>query len=187
MVNNGQAQWFVVQTLSGQEQRAKETILKRRTVEDLDDKILQIEIPEEKVSEVRRGRKKTTTRKLYPGYILVQMTLYDENNRIDNQVWYFIRGIQSIIGFVGGERPVPVAEHEMSRIMAQSKPEEQESKPKIQYDVGETVVIKDGAFENFEGVIESVDPDRGKLRLSVSIFGRSTPVEVEYWQVEHSS
>ncbi len=187
MVNNGQAQWFVVQTLSGHEKRAREMILKRRTLEDLEDRILQIEIPSEKVSEVRRGRKTTSDRKLYPGYILVQMKLYDATGKIDNDVWYFIRGLQSVIGFVGGDRPVPVAESEMAQIMAQGKPEEQGSKPKVQFEVGETVIIKDGAFENFEGVIENVDPDRGKLRLSVSIFGRSTPVEVEYWQVEHSS
>ncbi len=187
MSNNGQPQWFVVQTLSGHEQRARDAIEKRRAAEDLEDKILDVEIPVEKVSEVRRGRKKTTNRKLYPGYILVRMKLYDDEGNIDNQVWYFIRGIQSIIGFVGGERPVSVAEHEMSQIMAQGKPEEQPSKPRIQFEVGESVIIKEGAFANFEGVVEQLDPDRGKLRLSVSIFGRSTPVEVEYWQVEHSS
>lgn len=187
MSNNGQPQWFVVQTLSGQEQKAKETILKRRTVEDLEDRILQIEIPSEKVSEVKHGRKKTTSRKLYPGYILVQMKLYDENGRIDSDVWYFIRGIQSVIGLIGGDRPVAVTESEMNQIMAQSKPEEQAVKPKVMFEVGETVIIKEGAFANFEGVIESVDPDRGKLRLAVSIFGRPTPVEVEYWQVSHSA
>ncbi len=187
MANNGQPKWFVVQTLSGQEQKARDAILKRRAIEELEDEIIQVEIPAEKVTEVRRGQKKTTDRKLYPGYILVQMKLYTEDGGIDNRVWYFIKGIQSIIGVVGGERPVSVADDEMGKIMAQGKPEEQAAKPKVQFEAGETVIITDGAFANFEGVIESVDPERGRLRLSVSIFGRSTPVEVEYWQVEHSS
>lgn len=187
MANNGQPQWFVVQTLSGHEQKAREKIIKLRDNEDLGDKVLEIEIPSEMVSEVKRGRKKTTSRKLYPGYILIQMKLYGEDGEIDSQVWYFIRNISSVIGFVGGDRPVPVAADEMAKIMAQGKQEEQTAKPKVLFEVGENVIIKDGAFENFEGIIESVDPDRGKLRLSVSIFGRSTPVEVEYWQVAHSS
>lgn len=187
MVNTEQLQWFVVQTLSGHENRARETILKQREINNLEDKIIQVEIPSEKVSEVKRGKKTTTNRKLYPGYILIQMKLYNEDGTIDNDVWYFIRDVQSIIGFVGGNKPVPVEEKEMDRIMAQGKPEEQPVKPKVQFQTGETVVIKDGAFENFEGVIENVDPDHGKLRLSVSIFGRSTPVEVEYWQVEPTS
>jgi transcriptional antiterminator NusG len=95
--------------------------------------------------------------------------------------------MQGVIGFIGGDRPVPISESEMDDIMAQTREEEDTAKPKVQFQAGETVTIRDGAFENFEGVIESVDPDRGKLRLSVSIFGRATPVEVEYWQVAHTT
>ena len=187
MSNNGQPQWFVIHTLSGQEMKARDAIMRHRELENLEDKILRVEIPAEKVTEVRRGRKTTKDRKLYPGYILVQMKLYDENGEIDNNVWYFIKGVQNVIGFVGGDRPLPVSEYEMDQIMAQGKPEEQAAKPKVNFEAGESVIITEGAFANFEGVIEDVDPERGKLRLSVSIFERPTPVEVEYWQVEHTS
>jgi transcriptional antiterminator NusG len=187
MPNYGKPQWFVVQTLSGQEYRVQEKLLKQRTLEGLDDRILCVEVPTEKVSEVRRGKKTTTNRKFFPGYILVQMSLFKEDGNIDNEVWYFVREMQGVIGFIGGDRPVPISESEMENIMAQTREEEDTAKPKVQFQAGETVTIRDGAFENFEGVIESVDPDRGKLRLSVSIFGRATPVEVEYWQVAHTT
>ncbi len=187
MPKNGQPQWFVVQTLSGQEYRVQEKLLKRRALAGVEDRVLSVEVPTEKVSEVRRGKKTTMNRKFYPGYILVQVVLFDENGKIDNDVWYFVREIQGVIGFIGGDKPVPISESEMADIMAQSLEEEDAAKPKVQFQIGETVIIRDGAFENFEGLIESVDPDRGKLRLSVSIFGRSTPVEVEYWQVAHAT
>jgi transcriptional antiterminator NusG len=112
------------------------------------------------------------------------MNLYDKTGATNNKVWYFIKETQGVIGFVGGDKPLPLSEQEVENILAHSRETEEVSKPKVDFEIGETVIIKDGAFENFEGTIESVDPDRGRLRLSVSIFGRSTPVEVEYWQVE---
>ena len=180
------AQWFVVHTLSGQEFKVKQSLDKRIELEGLDDMILEVLVPTEKVSEVRHGRKTTTERKFFPGYILVRMHLYGEDGRPNHRVWYFVRDTQGVIGFIGGEKPVPLSDEEVADITMQTETSEEVSKPKIQFEVGETVTIKDGAFENFEGSIESVDPDRGRLRVSVSIFGRSTPVEVEYWQVERT-
>jgi len=180
--HNGQ--WYVVHTLSGQEFKVQESLMKRRPLEGLEDRILEVEVPTEKVSEVRRGRKTTTNRKCFPGYILVRMRLYEADSSIDAPVWYFIKETQGVIGFIGGDRPQPLTAAEVEDIMAQGREDDEASKPKVDFEIGETVIIKDGAFENFEGAIENVDPDRGRLRLLVSIFGRSTPVEVEYWQVE---
>lgn len=180
------AQWFVVQTLSGQEFKVKQSIERRRELEDVEDVVHEVVVPTEKVSEVRRGRKTTVERKFFPGYILVKVSLYDEEGNTQHRPWYFVRDTQGVIGFVGGEKPVPLSADEVADMLQQREKGEEISKPKVQFEVGETVTIKDGAFENFEGTIESVDPDRGKLQVSVSIFGRSTPIEVEYWQVERN-
>jgi len=180
------AQWFVVQTMSGQEFKVKQSIERRRELEDVEDVVHEVVVPTETVSEVRRGRKTTMERKFFPGYILVKVSLYDEEGNTQHRPWYFVRDTQGVIGFVGGEKPVPLSAQEVADMLQQSEKGEEISKPKVQFEVGETVTIKDGAFENFEGTIESVDPDRGKLQVSVSIFGRSTPVEVEYWQVERN-
>ena len=183
---NDRAQWFVVQTMSGQEFKVKQSIERRREIEGVDDVVFDVVIPTEKVSERRQGRRVTTERKLYPGYILMKACLYEENGEANQRSWYFIRDTQGIIGFVGGDRPVPLSAQEVAEMQQQCEASEEGSKPKVQFQIGETVTIRDGAFENFEGVIENVDSDRGKLRVSVSIFGRSTPVEVEYWQVERN-
>ncbi|MBN2450188.1 MAG: transcription termination/antitermination factor NusG [Lentisphaeria bacterium] len=180
------AQWFVVQTMSGQEFKVKQSIERRRESEGLADLVLEVVIPTEKVSERRQGRRVTTERKLYPGYILMKACLFEEDGKTNHKAWYFIRDTQGIIGFIGGEKPVPLSPQEVDEMLQQCQASEEASKPKVQFQIGETVTIRDGAFENFEGVIENVDSDRGKLRVSVSIFGRSTPVEVEYWQVERA-
>ncbi|NOY81177.1 MAG: transcription termination/antitermination factor NusG [Kiritimatiellaeota bacterium] len=179
-----QAQWFVVQTLSGQEFKVRDSLLKRRVIEGLEERVVDVQVPTEKVSEVRQGRRITLNRKFFPGYLLVQASLYDDAGKIDQAVWYFIRQTQGVIGFLGGEKPAPLSPEEIEAIFVQTTEGAEAPKPKVDFEVGETVTIKNGAFENFEGVIESVDPERGRLRLSVTIFGRSTPVEVEYWQVE---
>ncbi len=180
------AQWFVVQTMSGQENRVKQSIERRRAIEGVQDLVFDVVIPTEKVSERRQGRRVTSERKLYPGYILMKACLFEEDGKPNEKVWYFIRETQGIIGFVGGERPVPLSPSEVEEMLVQCKASEEGTKPKVQFQIGESVTIRDGAFENFEGVIENVDADRGKLRVSVTIFGRSTPVEVEYWQVERA-
>ena len=179
-----QGQWFVVQTLSGQEMKVKQTVERKRELEGVDHLVHEVLIPMEKVSDTRNGRKTVVNRKFFPGYILVRMDLYDADGTINEPAWYFIRNTQGIIGFVGGEKPAALSQSEIDDILAQTREEGEQPKPKISFNVGETVSIRDGAFANFEGVIEDVDPDRGRLKLSVSIFGRSTPVEVEYWQVE---
>jgi transcriptional antiterminator NusG len=180
------SQWFVLHTLSGQELKVKESIEKRVKAEEMGEFIEEVLVPMERVAEVRGGKKSVTTRKLYPGYVFILMILLDENQRIIERPWYFIRDTQGIIGFIGGEHPVALSPGEVEDMLVQCRASEEGSKPKVQFQIGESITIRDGAFENFEGVIENVDADRGKLRVSVTIFGRSTPVEVEYWQVERT-
>jgi len=178
-------QWFVVHTLSGQENRVRDTIERQLQYEAAELPVYEVFIPTEKVTEVKQGRRTTTTRKFFPGYLLVRMDIYlEDGTTIDEKVWYFIRNIQGVIGFVGSsDKPLPLSANEYAELMAQVSGEEDKVKPKIQFEIGETVRIKDGAFENFEGTIQEIDSDRGKLKLLVSIFGRSTPVEMEFWQV----
>ncbi len=183
--NSNAGQWFVVHTLSGHENKVRDTMQRQLQVSD-DLPVYEIYIPTEKVSEIRQGKKTTTTRKYFPGYVLVRMDLYDEEYRIDEKVWYFVRNIQGVLGFLGsGNKPTPLSDSEVEDMLRQSRGES-EIKPKIAFEIGETVRIKDGAFENFEGVIQEIDNERGKLKLMVSIFGRSTPVELEFWQVDRS-
>lgn len=179
-----QSKWFVLHTLSGQEQKVKDSIEKRIKTEEMSDYVKEVLVPMEKVAEVRSGKKTVTTRKLYPGYVFIDMVLLDENNRIIEKPWYFIRDTQGIIGFVGGDRPSPTSQEEIASIKAQISDSEDIERPKVQFDVGETIKINDGPFLNFSGVIEEVDPEKGKLKVTVNIFGRNTPVELEYWQVE---
>jgi transcriptional antiterminator NusG len=177
-------QWFVLHTLSGQESKVKESMERRVKQEELQDYIDEVLIPTEKVSEVKRGKKTTTTRKFYPGYVLVHMCLYDDNRNLVDKTWYFTQQTPGIIGFVGGEKPVPLRPQEVQSILQQIEEKKEKVKPKVTFEAGETVKITDGPFLNFNGVVEEVDPDRGKLKVAVSIFGRSAPVELEYWQVE---
>ena len=181
-----QSQWFVIHTLSGQEQKVKDSIEKRIKTEEMQEFIKEVLVPMEKVVEVRNQKKTVTTRKLHPGYVYIDMVLLDENRRLLDRPWYFIRETPGIIGFVGGERPVPVGRDEIEVIKAQVSASEDTEKPKVNFEVGETIKISDGPFLNFSGVIEEIDPARGKLKVTVNIFGRNTPVELEYWQVEKS-
>lgn len=178
------SQWFVIHTLSGQEQKVKESIEKRIKTDEMQDYIKEVLVPMERVVEVRNQRKTISMRKLWPGYVFINMVLLDDNNRIIEKPWYFIKETPGVIGFVGGDPPTPTSNEEVERIRAQIAASEETEKPKVTFDVGETVKINNGPFLNFSGVIEEVDPERGRLKVTVNIFGRNTPVELEYWQVE---
>lgn len=178
------AQWFVLHTLAGQEQKVRDSILKRLKTDEMEAYIKEVLLPMEKVVEVRGGKKTVTSRKLHPGYVYVELELLDENNRPLERPWYFIKDIQGVIGFVGGERPMEVTADEIATIKAQISDSEDVEKPKVSFEVGESVKINDGPFLNFSGIIEELEPEKGKLKVTVDIFGRKTPVELEYWQVE---
>lgn len=179
-------QWFVLHTLTGQEAKVKESIDRRLDKEEMRDELDQVLIPTEKVSEVKKGVKSTITRKFFPGYVLVHLRLYDDNRQLNEKAWYFIKETPGVIGFVGGEKPAPLRPEEVDVLLFQVEEKKEKVKPKVIYDVGETVKITDGPFMNFTGTVDEVDADRGKLRVSVAIFGRSAPVELEYWQVERT-
>ena len=171
-------QWFVVHALTGQEERVKSAIEGKIAQGGPGALIAQVIIPMEKVSEVKGGKKKISERKFFPGYVLVEMELTDDS-------WYLIRNIPGVSGFVGsGQRPVPLAEDEVQAILKAAEEKMEKPIPKVIFDRGESVRITEGPFTNFNGAIEDVNPEKGKLKVMVTIFGRATPVELEYWQVE---
>lgn len=179
-----QAQWYAIQTLSNQEGKAKRYLDKFIPIEEMEDFIFEVLMPTETVTEVKAGKKTQKVRKFYPGYVFIKMRLYDENGKILQKPWYFVRGIQGVIGFVGGEHPVPLKKEEIDRIINQVKEAEGKEVPSVQFELGEEVKINDGPFMNLTGKIDEIDVNRGRLKVSVSIFGRFTPVELEFWQVE---
>lgn len=170
--------WYVIHTQTGLEQRVKGTLEARAESAGMKDMIGQILIPTEKVSEVKEGKKKISERKFFPGYILVEMVLTDES-------WYLVKNTTGISGFVGsGRRPLPLKESDVETILKQQEEKTAKPKPKVDFTQGENVRVKEGAFANLNGVIDEVNPNKGKLKVIVTIFGRATPVELEYWQVE---
>ena len=172
------AQWYVVHTQTGAESKAKVNLESRAQNASLAHLIHQVLIPTEKVSEVKGGKKKISERKFFPGYILVKMELTDDS-------WYLVKNTPGVSGFVGsGKKPLPLADNDVVNIMQQQEEKTQKPKPKVEFEVGESVRVKEGAFSNFNGTVEELNPNRGKLKVMVSIFGRATPVELEYWQVE---
>ena len=178
------AQWFAIHTLSGQENKVKAYIDKFKKQEELEDFIFEVLLPTEVVSEVKSGKKSTKTRKLYPGYVFIQMKLYGDDKKVINKPWYFVKEVAGVIGFVGGDAPAALRQAEIDEIKSRIEAASGKEVPKVQYEIGEEVKITDGAFANLTGRIDEIDPDRGKLKVSVSIFGRFTPVELEYWQVQ---
>jgi transcription termination/antitermination protein NusG len=181
------AQWFALHTLSGQENKVKNYIEKFKKAEELDDYIFEVLLPTEVVSEVKGGKKSTKVRKLYPGYVFIQMVLYGEDKKVINKPWYFVKEVAGVIGFVGGDAPAALRQSEIDEIRSRIEAANGKEVPKVVYTVGEEVKINDGAFANLTGRIDEIDPDRGKLKVSVSIFGRFTPVELEYWQVQRNT
>lgn len=170
--------WYVIHTQTGRENKVRIGLMKKAKADGLTDYISQILIPTEKVSEVRDGKRSITERKFFPGYILIEMELNDDS-------WYLVKSTPGVTGFVGsGTKPVPLKESEIKVILKQTEAKEAKPKPKVIFEKGEEVRVKEGPFTNFNGTIEEVNPNKGKLRVMVSIFGRATPVELEYWQVE---
>ena len=177
--------WYAVQTRSNMEKKAVESLKRQIDIEDMGAYISKDDIllPTETISEIKNGKKKVHTRNLYPGYIFVRVKLYDDDENFLEKPWYFVRGINGVINFMGGERPVALKQPEIERIFEQIDQSKGTEKPKVSFEVGEEVKINDGPFVRLTGRIDEIDPERGKLKVSVSIFGRFTPVELEYWQV----
>lgn len=174
-------QWYAVQTYSGQEHKVKLALEERIKTLGKSGDFGEILVPQERVVELVKGRKKTSARKFFPGYILVEMEMNDEN-------WQLVRSTPKVIGFVGcdesGRNPSPLRAEEVEEIAAQMREGAARPKPKVQFQVGDSVKVKEGPFQDFTGMVEEVKPDKGKLRVLVSMFGRSTPVELDFAQVE---
>ena len=170
--------WYVIHTQTGQEDKVRTTLVHRKEKEPAGAFVSQVLIPTEKVSEIRDGKKRITERKFFPGYVLVEMELND-------QTWHLVKTTPGVTGFIGaGRKPVALSEEEVSQILQQAEERQEKPSPKVIFEKGEGVRVIEGPFTNFSGIIEEVNPDRGKLKVMVSIFGRATPVELEYWQVE---
>jgi len=176
-----QKEWYIVKVQSGREDSIKEGMLKRVKMEGLEEYFGELIVPSEKVSEIKGGKKKVTERKLYPGYIMINMA-------ITEKTWYLVRSIPGVGDFVGGgpgQAPVPMTQREVDKMLGQAVAKtEDQVRLKINFEKGDTVKIKEGPFENFEGTVDEVLEAKGLVRVMVEIFGRPTPVELEYWQVE---
>jgi transcriptional antiterminator NusG len=171
-------QWYIVHTYSGFEAKVKESLRQRAEALGMGDVIEEVLIPTEEVVEVREGKKTKSTRKFFPGYVLVKMEMSDE-------AWHVVKNTPRVTGFVGtGNRPVPLSDEEVDRIIRQVSVAAKKPKPKLEYRIGETVKIMEGPFSNFTGQVEEINEDRSTLKVMVTIFGRATPVELGFLQVE---
>jgi len=170
--------WYVIHTQTGAEERARAGLESRIASTALKQYVGEVVVPTEQVSEVRGGKKRITARKFFPGYILIKMDMTKES-------WYLVKTTPGITGFIGpGKQPQALTETEVDNILKRTHETETKPSPKVVFEVGEAIRIAQGPFANFNGSVMEVYPDRGKLKVSVSIFGRSTLVELEYWQVE---
>jgi transcriptional antiterminator NusG len=170
--------WYVVHTQTGSEEKVKTSLENRIAAEGLQDRISKVIIPTEQVSEIRSGKKKISQRKFFPGYLLVEMELSEKT-------YLFVKTSPGVTGFIGlGKKPMPLSQEEVDNILKRTKDTEVKPSPKTVFERGEQVRVNEGPFLNFNGTIDEIHPEKGKVKVSVSIFGRSTPVELEYWQVE---
>ncbi len=170
--------WYVVHTQTGLEDKVKISLENKIATSGLKDLISSVIIPTEQGSEVRSGKKKITQRKFFPGYLLVEMELTE-------QTYLFVKTSPGVTGFIGlGKKPMPLPQSEVDNILKKTKDTQVKPSPKIVFEKGEQVRVTEGPFQNFNGTIDEIHPEKGKIKVSVSIFGRSTPVELEYWQVE---
>ena len=171
--------WYVVHVYSGMEKSVQKALLDRIERADLQDKFGEILVPSEEVLEVKGGKKSITERRIFPGYVLVEMELNDET-------WHLVKSTNRVTGFLGGSgnRPAPISQKEVDKILSQMEEGVEKPKPKVLFEVGEMVRVKEGPFADFNGNVEDVNYEKSKVRVSVTIFGRATPVELDFGQVE---
>lgn len=172
------ARWYVIHVYSGFENKIAASIQEQARQKGMEEDIVEIQVPTEEVVSMRRGAKVSSERKFFPGYVLVKMEMSDES-------WHLVTNTPKVTGFLGGHgKPSPITEAEADRIMRQVKEGSDRPKPMITFEVGEQVRVSDGPFTSFNGLVEEVDEEKARLKVAVSIFGRATPVELEYSQVE---
>ena len=177
--------WYAVQCLSNHEDKVRRYLCKyKEENEEFAQCLNEILVPIETVSEVKNGKKRQRDRKFYPGYVFVEMKLFDMQGNLLKNPWYKVKETDGVINFIGRENPTPLGDEEIGRILQQVDDAKGKEVPKVKFGKGEVVKILDGPFLNLTGEIEDIDAERGTLKVSVSIFGRFTPVELEFWQVE---
>ncbi len=171
--------WFVVQAFSGFENTVKRSLEERIERAGLEDKFDEILVPTEEVVEIRNGQKRRSERKFFPGYVLVRMEM-------DDEAWHLVKDVPKVLGFIGGtaDRPAPISDKEADSILQKVQDGVEKPRPKVLFDVGEVVRVIEGPFNDFNGVVEEVNFEKNRLLVAVQIFGRSTPVELEFGQVE---
>ena len=171
--------WYVVHAYSGMEKAVERNILERVNRAGMQRKFGRILVPTEEVVEIKNGQKKTTERKFFPGYVLCEMEMDDDS-------WHLVKNTPKVTGFVGGTatKPTPISEKEVEKIMQQMQEGVEKPRPKVLFEIGEVVRVKEGPFTDFHGAVEDVNYEKNRLRVSVTIFGRATPVELEFGQVE---
>jgi transcriptional antiterminator NusG len=188
MEENTNKRWFVVHAYSGFEKSVAQALRDRIARMEMQDRFGEVLVPTEEVVEMRSGQKRRSERKFFPGYVLVQIAVHDDGGipRIDSESWHLIKETPKVMGFIGGtaDRPLPISDSEAAAILNRVQEGVEKPRPKVLFEPGEMVRVTDGPFNDFNGVVEEVNYEKSRLRVAVLIFGRSTPVELEFGQVE---
>lgn len=181
MAEEQKKRWYVVQAFSGYEQRVQKTLLEYIKAQGMEELFGEVLVPTEKVVEMRGGQRRKSARKFFPGYVLVQMVMNEDT-------WHLVKSTPRVLGFIGGtaERPAPISSKEADAILNRLHESEDKPRPKTMFEPGEVIRVTDGPFADFNGTVEEVDYEKSRMKVSVSIFGRSTPVDLDFSQVEKS-
>lgn len=177
-------EWFVLRVQSNREDKVKKGLVELVKIRGLEKLVSSVLVPTENVSEIKGGKKRVIERKIYPGYIMAEVEV-DDQGQIPKEVWFLIRETPGAGDFIGGRnKPVPMSKNEVDRLLSEMAQKEEKPRAKIEFHEGEKVRVKEGPFENYDGIIEEVLPASGRVKVMLTVFGRATPVELEYWQVE---
>jgi transcriptional antiterminator NusG len=177
-------QWYVLRVAANKEEQVKETLLRKVQMADIGDIVSRVEVPFENVKRIRGRRQMVQKRKLYPGYVFMEMSL-GKDGRVPEPLWFLIKETQDVGDFIGAEGiPTPMRDTDVAKMLMEAEKPEEAPSIRMEFKKGDMVKIKEGPFENFEGTVESLDPERGLVKVIVTIFSRSTPLDIEYWQIE---
>ena len=177
-------QWYVLRVAANKEEQVKEALSQKVQMENLGDIVGKVEVPVEKVKRIRSGKQTVHKRKLYPGYVFMQMEPA-EDGRVPEEAWFMIKETSGVGDFIGTEGiPTPMRDTDVAKMLLEAEKPEEAPSIKVEFEKGDMIKIREGAFENFEGTVDSIDPARGIVKVIVTIFGRSTPLDIEYWQIE---
>ena len=176
--------WYVLRVAANKEMQVREALARKVEQEGLTDLIGRVEVPTEQIKRIRGGKQTVHRRKLYPGYVFMEMET-TEDGRVPEKAWFMIKGTAGVGDFIGTEgMPTPMRDTDVAKMLLEAEKPEETPSIKVEFQKGDHIKIREGAFENFEGVVDSIDSERGIVKVIVTIFGRSTPLDIEYWQIE---